>query len=52
MYRDVGNIKFPFHWTFAWLDGQDNFEFSDVKLNVQIDQAKFGQPALPGPVRR
>ncbi len=43
-YRDVGGIKFPFHWTFAWLDGRDNFEFSDVKLNVPIDAAKFGQP--------
>ena len=46
-YREVGGIKFPYHWTFAWLDGQDNFEFSDVKVNVQIDQAKFGEPALP-----
>lgn len=46
-YRDVGGIKFPFHWTFAWLDGRDNFEFSDVKLNVSIDAATFGQPKLP-----
>ena len=43
-YRDVGGIKFPFRWTFAWLDGRDNFEFSDVKLNVSIDAAKFGEP--------
>lgn len=43
-YRDVGGIRFPFHWTFAWLDGQDTFEFSEVKLNVPIDPAKFGQP--------
>ena len=43
-YRDVGGIKFPFRWTFAWLDGRDNFEFSDVKLNVPIDAAKFGEP--------
>ena len=21
-YRDVGGIKFPFRWTFAWLDGR------------------------------
>ena len=35
-YRDVGGIKFPYHWTFAWLDGRDSFEFSDVKLNVPI----------------
>lgn len=45
-YRDVGGIKFPFHWTFAWLDGRDTFEFSDVKLNVPVDAAKFGQPNL------
>jgi hypothetical protein len=43
-YRDVGGIKFPFRWTFAWLDGQDKFEFSDVKVNVPIDAAKFGEP--------
>jgi photosynthetic reaction center cytochrome c subunit len=43
-YRDVGGIKFPFRWTFAWLDGRDNFEFSDVKLNVRIDAATFGEP--------
>ena len=43
-YRDVGGIKFPYRWTFAWMDGRDNFEFSDVKLNVAIDPAKFGEP--------
>jgi photosynthetic reaction center cytochrome c subunit len=52
-YRDVPStgsgqaaIKFPFHWTFAWLDGRDTFEFSDVKLNVPIDAAKFGEPSV------
>jgi photosynthetic reaction center cytochrome c subunit len=43
-YREVGGIRFPFHWTFAWLDGRDTFEFTDVKLNVPIDSAKFGEP--------
>lgn len=43
-FRDVGGIKFPFRWTFTWLDGRDNFEVSDVKVNVPIDAAKFGQP--------
>jgi len=51
-YRDVGGVKFPFRWVFAWLDGQDRFEFGDVKVNVPIDAAKFGQPVLPPPVRR
>ncbi|HXI29645.1 MAG TPA: hypothetical protein VNG89_14500, partial [Vicinamibacterales bacterium] len=43
-YREVGGIRFPFRWTFAWLDGRDNFEFADVKLNVPIDAATFGEP--------
>jgi photosynthetic reaction center cytochrome c subunit len=45
-YRDVGGIRFPFHWTFAWLDGRDTFEFTDVKLNVPVDTAKFGEPTV------
>jgi hypothetical protein len=45
-YRDVGGIKFPFRWTFAWLDGRDNFEFTDVKVNVPIDASKFGEPTI------
>ena len=46
-YRDVGGVKFPFRWTFAWLDGRDSFEFSDVKLNVPVDAARFGEPRVP-----
>jgi len=46
-YRDVGGIRFPYRWTFAWLDGRDTFEFSDVKLNVPIDAATFGEPVVP-----
>jgi len=49
-YRDVGGIKFPFRSTFAWLDGRDSFELSEVKLNVTIDAGKFGEPTpLPVP---
>jgi len=48
-YREIGGIRFPYRWTFAWLDGRDNFEFSDVKLNVPIDAAKFGEPLLGTP---
>ncbi len=43
-YRDVGGVKIPFHWTFAWLDGKDTFEFSDIKTNVPIAATKFGAP--------
>ena len=46
-YRDTGGIKFPFRWTFAWLDGKDDFEFTDVKVNVTIDPGTFGEPSLP-----
>jgi photosynthetic reaction center cytochrome c subunit len=45
-YRDVGGMKFPFRWTFTWLDGRDSFEFSDVKVNVPIAAATFGEPTV------
>jgi photosynthetic reaction center cytochrome c subunit len=43
-YRDVGGVKFPFKYTFSWLDGRDSFQLSDVKVNVPIEAAKFGKP--------
>jgi hypothetical protein len=45
-WRDVGGIKFPYRWTFTWLDGRDSFDFADVKFNQPIDQSKFGEPVL------
>lgn len=45
-YRDVSGIKFPFQYTFSWLDGKDSFKLTDVKINVSIDAAKFGKPSL------
>jgi hypothetical protein len=44
-YRDVGGIKFPFQYTFSWLDGKDSFKLSDVKINIAIDPANFDKPA-------
>jgi photosynthetic reaction center cytochrome c subunit len=44
-YRDVNGIKMPFHLTFAWLDGRDAIQLSEVKANIPIDAAKFGRPA-------
>jgi len=44
-YRDVNGIKFPFHITYAWLDGRNSIELRDIKTNVPIDQSKFGRPA-------
>jgi len=43
-YRDVGGIKFPFSYTFSWLDGKDAYKLSDVKVNVPIDPKVFGKP--------
>jgi photosynthetic reaction center cytochrome c subunit len=43
-YREVNGIKMPFRMTFAWLDGRDAIQLSDVKANVAIDEAKFGHP--------
>jgi hypothetical protein len=43
-YRDVGGIKMPFHMTFAWLDGRDAIQLTDIQTNVPIDEAKFGRP--------
>jgi len=43
-YRDVGGIKFPFKYTFSWLDGKDTFQLREVKTNVAINAAKFGKP--------
>ena len=42
-YRDVGGVKFPFKYTFSWLDGKDAFQLTDVKTNVPIDAAKFNK---------
>ena len=47
-YRDVNGVKFPFRSRFSWLDGQDTFEFTDVKFNVPIDAARFGEPTSMG----
>ncbi len=43
-YRDVNGVKMPFRLTFAWLDGRDAIQLSEVKTNVAIDAAKFGRP--------
>jgi hypothetical protein len=40
-YRDVNGIKFPFAYTFSWLDGRDQFKITDVKVNAPIDAARF-----------
>jgi hypothetical protein len=43
-YRDVNGIKMPFHFTFSWLDGRDEFQLNQIHVNVPIDAARFGRP--------
>jgi photosynthetic reaction center cytochrome c subunit len=43
-YRDVTGIKIPFRMTFAWLDGRDAIQLTDVKTNVPIEATRFGRP--------
>jgi photosynthetic reaction center cytochrome c subunit len=50
-YREVSGVKVPFKWTVVWLDGQETFELTDVKLNVPVDASKFGKPPSPPPAR-
>ena len=45
-YRDVGGVKMPFKWTFAWLDGRDSFQLTNVQPNVPVDEARFGRPSV------
>ncbi len=48
-YRDAGGIMMPFHMTFAWLDGRDAIQLTEIKTNVSIDEAEFGRPVHSHP---
>lgn len=47
-YREVDGIKMPFRMIFAWMDGRDAIQLSEVKTNVPIEEARFGKPAPKG----
>jgi len=44
-YREVDGVKCPFEYKFSWLDGRYTAKLSDVKINVQVDAAKFRKPS-------
>lgn len=43
-YREVNGIKFPFKYSFLWLDGRFTANITDVKVNVPVDGVKFTKP--------
>jgi photosynthetic reaction center cytochrome c subunit len=45
-YREVDGIKFPFQYKFQWLDGRDTYTLTGVKVNVPIEDSRFGKPAM------
>jgi photosynthetic reaction center cytochrome c subunit len=48
-YRELSGVKLPFRWTVVWLDGQETFELTEVRLNVPIDEARFAKPNVARP---
>ena len=46
-YRDVSGVKMPYRWKMSWLDGLENVELTDVRVNVAVDATKFAKPAAP-----
>jgi hypothetical protein len=43
-YRDVNGIKFPFKYSFLWLDGRFTAIIDNVKVNAPVEAARFGKP--------
>ena len=43
-YREVSGIKMPFHMVFAWMDGRDAIQLSEIQINISIDASKFAPP--------
>jgi photosynthetic reaction center cytochrome c subunit len=46
-YRDVGGIKMPFRMIFAWMDGRDTIQLSEIQTNVPIEASRFMPPPEP-----
>jgi outer membrane lipoprotein-sorting protein len=48
-YRVVSGVKLPFKVAVTWTDGQNTFDFSEIRPNVAIEATRFAKPA---PFRR
>jgi hypothetical protein len=47
-YRDVNGVKVPFQVRRATFESVLNAKFTDVKINVPVDNARFAKPAGAG----
>jgi photosynthetic reaction center cytochrome c subunit len=43
-YKEVDGIKFPFSYTFSWLDGREQYKITEMKVNPTIDPSVFAKP--------
>jgi len=50
-YRDVNGVKLPHHIVLTWTDGQNTYEFKQIRPNVPIAAARFARPAPYAPKR-
>jgi len=46
-YRDVDGVKVPLRWTLSRPNGRFTIQITDVKTNVEVDDARFARPAEP-----
>jgi photosynthetic reaction center cytochrome c subunit len=49
-YRDVDGIKFPFTWRASTVEAGNptsTRKFTEIKVNAQVDEAKFNMPPAP-----
>jgi hypothetical protein len=44
-YRETNGVKIPYRWTLARPSGRFTIQVSDVKQNVEVEDAKFTKPA-------
>jgi hypothetical protein len=43
-YRDVSGVKMPFRMIFAWMDGRDAIQLSEIQTNVPVEASRFVPP--------
>ena len=48
-YRDVNGVKLPHHLVLTWTDGQNTYEFKQIRPNVPIEAARFARPTPYAP---